>query len=146
MKGLVWGFFGLLAALWSLAAWALHGLAGAGPAAVTTLTRWLGLDLAQTQWIADGLGAAGWLAQALVLLFWLMGLGLLGLFGLMSSRAVDGMAQLGEEVARARDEAGRGIGGGIGGGPVIEGEAISVRRAAPPQLHRPEPQREPPNG
>ena len=28
MKGLVWGLFGLLAALWSLFAWLLHGIAG----------------------------------------------------------------------------------------------------------------------
>jgi hypothetical protein len=138
MKGLVWGFFGLLGALWSLGAWLLHGLAGAGPAAVTTLTRWLGLDLAQTQWIADGLGVAGWMAQALVVLFWLMGLGLIAMFGVMGSRAVDGMAQLGEEAARERE---RGT-AGRGTGPVIEGEAITVRREPPPALRQPE--REPP--
>lgn len=143
MKGLVWGFFGVLAALWSLGAWMLHGLAGAGPAAVTTLTRWFGLDLAQTQWIADGLGMAGWAAQALVLLFWLMGLVLLGMFGWMGSRAADGMAQLGDEVARMREQGGA----GDGRGPVIEGETIAVRREPVASLPRdPVPDRDPPAG
>lgn len=122
MKAAIWGFFGLLAALWSLLAWLLHGLAGAGSAAVVSVSRWMGIDPSQTQWIADGLGAAGWLAQAVVILIWVIGMGVLGLFGLIGSRAVAGMEEIGDELRRDAQVR--------GGGPVVEGE-VAVRRVDP---------------
>ncbi len=122
MKGAIWGFFGLLAALWSVVAWLLHGLAGSGSAAVVTLSKWFGIDPSQTQWLADGLGAAGWLAQGVVILIWLMGMGLLLLFGWMGSRAASGMEDIGEELRRDAQVRGQ--------GPVVEGE-IAVRRVDP---------------
>jgi hypothetical protein len=123
MKGAIWGFFGLLAALWSLLAWLLHGIAGAGSAAVVTISKWMGIDPSQTQWIADGLGAAGWLAQAVVILIWLMGMGLLALFAMTGARAASGMEEIGEELRRDAQVR--------GGGPVVDGE-IS-RRVTPPR-------------
>jgi hypothetical protein len=122
MKAAIWGFFGLMAAMWSLLAWLLHGIAGAGSAAVVSLSKWMGIDPSQTQWIADGLAAAGWLAQAVVILIWLLGMGVLGLFGVMGSRAVSGMEEIGEELRRGADVR--------GGGPVVEGE-VAVRRVDP---------------
>lgn len=122
MKAAIWGFFGLLAALWSLLAWMLHGIAGAGSAAVVGLSKWVGIDPSQTQWLADGLGAAGWLAQGVVVLIWLMGLGVLGLFGLMGSRALSGMEQFGDEIRRTAEVRGP--------GPVVEGE-VAMRRVDP---------------
>ena len=119
MKGLVWGLFGLLAALWSLFAWLLHGIAGAGGAAVTTVSRWLEIDLARTQWLADGLAMAGGLAQGLVIIFWLMGMGLILMFAWMGSQAVNNARALGEELQR--DPAVR------GGGEVLDGEVIEER-------------------
>ena len=124
MKGLVWGLFGLLAALWSLFAWLLHGIAGAGGAAVTTVSRWLEIDLAKTQWLADGLAMAGGLAQGLVIIFWLMGMGLILAFGWMGSRAVDGLRDMGTELER--DAAVRGT------GVVLDGEIVRDRQPASP--------------
>lgn len=122
MKAAIWGFFALLAALWSLLAWLLHGVAGAGSAAVVKLSKWMGIDPSQTQWLADGLGAAGWLAQGVVVLLWLIGMGVLGLFGVMGARAISGAEELGEELRRSAEVR--------GGGPVVEGE-IAVRRVDP---------------
>jgi hypothetical protein len=122
VKAAIWGFFGLLAGLWSLLAWVLHGLAGSGSAAVVAVTKWMGFDPAQTQWLADGLGAAGWLAQGVVILIWLIGMALLGLFGVMGSRAASGMADIGEELRRDAQVRGQ--------GPVVEGE-IAVSRVDP---------------
>lgn len=124
MKAAIWGFFALLAGFWSLLAWLLHGIAGAGSAAVVSLSKWMGIDPSQTQWIADGLAAAGWLAQAVVILIWLLGMGVLGLFGVMGSRAVSGMEEIGEELRRGADVR--------GGGPVVEGE-VALRRMDPAQ-------------
>jgi hypothetical protein len=120
MKGAIWGLFGFLAALWSLLAWLLHGLAGSGSAAVVTLSRWLDIEPASTQWLADGLAMAGGLAQVLVVLAWLVGMGMLGLFGWMGSRAVDGVEDMGLELQRSAQVR--------GAGPVIEGE-FAVRPA-----------------
>ena len=125
MKGAIWGVFAVLAALWSFVAWLLHGLAGAGSAAVVTVSKWLGIDPSQTQWLADGLGAAGWLAQAVVILIWLMGMGLLALFGLMGSRAASGMEEIGQELRRDAQVR--------GSGPVIEGE-VAVRTMDPARV------------
>jgi hypothetical protein len=132
MKTAVWGFFGFLAALWSLFAWLLHGLAGSGAAAVTTVSRWLDIEPSSTQWLADGLAMAGGLAQGLVIVFWLLGLGLLGLFGWMGSRAVDGMEEMGSELGRDAAVRGR--------GPVLDGqvvrsdaEAEAAARRLPPE-------------
>jgi hypothetical protein len=119
MKAAIWGVFALLAALWSLFAWLLHGIAGAGSAAVVSLSKWMGIDPSQTQWIADGLGAAGWLAQGVVILIWLIGMGVLGLFGVMGTRAVSGMEEIGEELRRGAEVRGQ--------GPVVEGE-VSLRQ------------------
>lgn len=121
MKGAIWGLFGFLAALWSLLAWLLHGIAGSGSAAVVTLSRWLDIEPASTQWLADGLAMAGGLAQVLVILAWLVGMGLLGLFGWMGSRAVDGVEDVGLELQRSAQVRGT--------GPVIEGE-FAVRSAS----------------
>ena len=126
MKAAIWGFFGLLAGLWSLLAWLLHGLAGAGSAAVVQVSKWMGIDPSQTQWIADGLGAAGWLAQGVVILIWVIGMAVLGLFGVMGSRAVSGMEEIGEELRLDAQVRGQGV--------VVEGE-ISGRptRPSPPR-------------
>ncbi len=125
MKGLVWGLFGLLAALWSLFAWLLHGVAGAGGAAVTTVSRWLEIDLARTQWLADGLAMAGGLAQGLVIIFWLMGMGLILAFAWMGSRTVDGLRDMGAELERDP--------GMRGPGAVLDGELVRD-----PQARRPD--------
>jgi hypothetical protein len=125
MKGAILGFFALLAALWSGLAWLAHGLAGSGSAAVVTVSKWMGIDPSQTQWLADGLGAAGWLAQGVVLLLWLMGMGLLVLFGWMGSRAVDGAEALGTEMRRDA--------GVRGTGEVVEGE-VAMRRVDPARV------------
>ncbi|MFN7398890.1 MAG: hypothetical protein ACK5SX_07470 [Sandaracinobacter sp.] len=122
MKAAVWSFFGFLAALWSLLAWLLHGIAGSGSAAVVSVSRWLSIDPSRTQWIADGLAAAGWLAQALVVLLWLMGMALLLLFGWLGSRAAEGVGELGEEMRRSPAVR--------GGGEVVEGE-VALRRVGP---------------
>jgi hypothetical protein len=122
MKGAVWGLFGFLAALWSLLAWLLHGIAGSGSAAVVTVSRWLDIEPSSTQWLADGLAMAGGLAQALVILAWLIGMAVLGLFGWMGSRAVDGVEDAGRELQRSVQVR--------GGGPVVEGE-VTVRRVNP---------------
>jgi hypothetical protein len=122
MKGAVWGLFGFLAALWSLLAWLLHGIAGSGSAAVVTVSRWLDIEPSSTQWLADGLAMAGGLAQALVILAWLIGMAVLGLFGWMGSRAVDGVEDAGRELQRSAQVR--------GGGPVVEGE-VTVRRVNP---------------
>jgi hypothetical protein len=122
MKGAIWGFFALLAALWSGLAWLAHGLAGSGSAAVVRVSKWMGIDPSQTQWLADGLAAAGWLAQGIVVLLWLMGMGLLLLFGWMGSRAASGMEDIGDELRR--DDRVRGQ------GPVVEGE-VAMRRMDP---------------
>ena len=82
----------------------------------------MGIDPSQTQWRADGLGAAGWLAQGVVVLLWLIGMGVLGLFGVMGARALSGVEELGEELRRSAEVR--------GGGPVVEGE-IAVRRVDP---------------
>jgi hypothetical protein len=121
MKAAIWGFFGLLAGLWSLLAWLLHGLAGAGSAAVVQISKWMGIDPSQTQWIADGLGAAGWLAQGVVILIWVIGMAVLGLFAVMGSRAVSGMEEIGEELRRDAQVRGQGV--------VVEGEVS--RRVTP---------------
>lgn len=120
MKGAIWGLFGFLAALWSLFAWALHGLAGSGSAAVVTLSRWLDIEPASTQWLADGLAMAGGLAQVLVILAWLFGMAVLGLFGWMGGRAVDSVEDAGAELQRSARVR--------GGGPVVEGD-FAVRPA-----------------
>lgn len=120
MKGLVWGLFGFIAALWSLFAWLLHGLAGAGGAAVNTVARWLEIDLASIQWLADGLALAGGFAQVLVIIFWLMGMGLIVGFAWMGSRTVDGVREASEQLGQelARDPVVRGT------GAVLEGEVV----------------------
>jgi hypothetical protein len=119
MKGVVWGLFGLLGALWSLLAWVLHGIAGSGSAAVVTVSRWLDIEPSSTQWLADGLAMAGGLAQAMVIIVWLVGVGLLGLFGWMGSRAVEGMEDAGRELRRDARVRGQ--------GPVIDGEMTASR-------------------
>jgi uncharacterized membrane protein YhaH (DUF805 family) len=126
MKTAIWGFFGLLAALWSGFAWLLHTLAGSGGAAVMTVSRWLDIEPSSIQWLADGLAMAGGLAQALVILIWLMGLGLLLLFGWMGSRAADGVEDMGRELER--DRAVR------GSGPVLDGEVQSRTVERPREL------------
>lgn len=125
MKAAIWGFFGLLAGLWSLLAWLLHGLAGAGSAAVVRISKWMGIDPSQTQWIADGLGAAGWLAQGVVILIWVIGMAVLGLFGVMGSRAVSGMDEIGKELRRDARVRGKGA--------VVEGEIAGRPARASPQ-------------
>ncbi|MGL6044033.1 MAG: hypothetical protein ACRC1J_08930 [Sandaracinobacteroides sp.] len=121
MKTAIWGFFGLLAALWSGFGWLLHGIAGSGSAAVMTVSRWLDIEPGNIQWLADGLAMAGGLAQGLVILFWLMGMGLLLMFGWMGSRAADGVEDMGRELGRelGRDGQVRGT------GPVLDGEVQS---------------------
>jgi len=120
MKGAIWGLFGFLAALWSLLAWVLHGVAGSGSAAVVTVSRWLDVEPANTQWLADGLAMAGGFAQALVVVAWLVGMAVLGLFGWMGSRAVDSVEDVGLELQRSAQVRGR--------GPVVDGE-FAVRPA-----------------
>jgi hypothetical protein len=124
MKGLVWGLFGLLAVLWSLLAWLLHGIAGAGGAAVTTVSRWLEIDLAKTQWLADGLGTAGGLAQGLVIIFWLMGMGLILAFGWMGSQAADGLRDMRDGLEREASARGAGV--------VLDGEIVRPPRPESP--------------
>ena len=128
MKGLVWGLFGVLAALWTLFAWLLHALAGAGGAVVTNVTRWLQIDLATTQWLADGMALAGGMAQVLVIIVWLMGMGLILMFAWMGSQAVNNARVLGEELQR--DPAVRGT-GTVLDGEVVEERVQPVRRLEP---------------
>ena len=89
----------------AFAAWLLHGIAGAGSAAVVSLSKWMGIDPSQTQWIADGLAAAGWLAQAVVILIWLLGMGVLGLFATL--HAVRLVGRLHGKLAKAMLVSGR---------------------------------------
>lgn len=74
MRPLLWIVAVLLGLAWSGLGWLLWRLAGAGGAAVVTVTRWLELEPSSTQWLADALDMAGWLAQLVVVLVWLIGL------------------------------------------------------------------------
>ena len=103
----------LVAALWTGLNWLVWWVAGSGEAAVTTLSRWLGVSPASTQWIGELFALAGGVAQWLIALVWLAGMGVIGV-----------MAWLGTMAATAELPPARGSGSATGAsaGPVIEGE------------------------
>jgi uncharacterized membrane protein YhaH (DUF805 family) len=87
MKGALWWVLGVLGLIWSALAWFIYSLAGAGGAAVVSVTRWLDIDPSATQWLADGLALAGGVAQWLVVFGWLFGVVILGIIGWVAGRA-----------------------------------------------------------
>lgn len=103
--------FAILA--WSGLGWLLWRVAGAGEAAIFTISRWLGIDPASTQWIAELVALAGGIAQWLVALVWLAGMGVIGL-----------LAWLGHQAAMASDAVDAAMRAQAQGarGPVIDGE------------------------
>jgi hypothetical protein len=102
VRTLLWALLVGLALLWSLLAWAMHSLAGAGGAAVVTVSRWLQLEPSQTQWLADGFDLAGGAAQWLVVGVWLIGMALIAVLGWLGAQAGDGAMKMSREIAEGR--------------------------------------------
>ena len=108
------GCLALCAALaWSGLSWLLWRVAGAGEAAVVTISRWLGINPASTQWIAELLALAGGIAQLLVAIVWLAGMALIWVLAWLGHQAMLA-GEAADMAARAAAQAGH--------GPVIEGE------------------------
>jgi len=87
MRSFLWILLGAAALFWSLFAWALHGIAGAGAIAVYKVSGWLQIEAASVQWLADVLGAAGWMAQGLVLVVWAIGMGTIAVVAFITAKA-----------------------------------------------------------
>lgn len=110
MKTGLWAVLGVLALIWSALAWFIWSLAGAGGAAVVTVTRWLELDPSATQWLADGLSLAGGAAQILVALAWLLGMVVLAIVARLAHKAEDAVRTASRHAEMAY------------GGPALDGE------------------------
>ena len=93
MKSALWTVLAVFGLIWSALAWFFYTLAGAGGAAVVSVTRWLDIDPSTTQWLADGLSMAGGVAQWLVVFGWLLGITVLGLVGWLAGRANEAVRQ-----------------------------------------------------
>lgn len=100
MKRALWGLLAFLGALWSLLAWAIWEMAGAGSRVVNWFTKLFQLEPASTQWLADAVQMAGGLAQILVAIFWLMGVGVLFVIGWAAGRTASGMREISQNLER----------------------------------------------
>ena len=105
MRTALWTVLGVLGLIWSALAWFFYSLAGAGGAAVVSVTRWLDMDPSTTQWLADGLAMAGGFAQWLVVFGWVLGLVVLGLVGWVAGRTNEAVRQASRHAEMAYGEA-----------------------------------------
>lgn len=115
----LWILLALVGLMWTGLCWLGGLLLSSSGKAVATVTRWFGYPPSSTQWLSDTLSSLGSAAAMVVALFWVIGVVALILFGRFLSRLSAEARRAAEQV---RQQRGYDIGGGPGGGDIVEGE------------------------
>lgn len=102
MRKALWLVLAIIGLLWTMLCWFLATLLASGGQAVTTITRWLGGDVASTQWLADILATVGGTAEIFVWIAWAIGTGALLVVGYLGARLSTEATRAAERIAQAQ--------------------------------------------